>query len=79
MDEYSSGMDPEVKLFFRKIINSFGVGLLWLLVMGTAGLYFKLALIKYTWHWYNFVFYVLFSLTLVLLIFFFYKLWRKSV
>ncbi len=79
MDEYTTGMDPEVKRYFKKIMKSFGVGLLWLLVSGTAGLFFKLGIIKNSWRWYNLVFYGFFFVTLIMLIFFYYKLWRKNL
>lgn len=79
MDEYSSsGMDPEVKRYFRKILNSFAVGLLWLMSMGIAGLFFKLAIVKNNVRWYNIVFYGVFLSTLALLILFFYRVWRKK-
>ncbi len=79
MDEYNTGMDPEVKQYFKKIMKSFSVGLLWFLMNVTAGLYFKLGVIDTSWRWYNFVFYGLFSVTLALLILYFNRLWRKEV
>ena len=36
------GWDPEVKKYFVKILNSISIGLLWLMAMVTAGLYFQL-------------------------------------
>ena len=77
MDEYNSGWDPEVKNFFRKILASFGAGLLWMMLMATVGLYFGLALIGDIVHWYNMLFYVIFLLSLVGLIRYLYKVWRK--
>ncbi|MGZ5135137.1 MAG: hypothetical protein ACXWCG_08305 [Flavitalea sp.] len=77
MDEYNSGMDPEVKMYFRKIMRSFSVGLLWLLVVATAGIYFKLGEVRYSAHWYNYLFYFLSLLSFIFLIRFYYKLWKK--
>lgn len=37
------GWDPEIKSFFKKLINSISLGLLWLLTGLTAGLYHGLA------------------------------------
>lgn len=71
-------MDPEVKRYFQKILNSFGMGLLWMFTMVTAGLYFKLALIGKSLLWYNAVFYGLFVITLALLIRYFYRTWSTS-
>ena len=79
MDEYDeSGMGPEVTQYFKKIMNSFAAGLLWLTVMGTAGFFFKLAIIRGELRWYNLAFYCFFLLTLAAVILFFYKLWRKT-
>jgi hypothetical protein len=79
MDEYDeTGMGPEVKIYFRKIMNSFGAGLLWMLVIGTAGFFFKLAIIQDAVRWYNLVFYACFFVSLAALLLFFYKIWRKN-
>ena len=40
--EQEQGMDPDVKRFFQKIINTISLGLLWLLSVTTAGIYFRL-------------------------------------
>jgi hypothetical protein len=77
MDEYNSGMDTEVKIYFRKIMNSFGVGLLWLLLAATFGLFLKLGYLQNGWRWYNVVFYLLLVLSFAAVIFYMYKLWRK--
>jgi hypothetical protein len=77
MDEYNSGMDPEVKLYFRKIIKSFSAGLLWMMVIVTAGLFFRLGHIRDGIHWYNILFYVVMLISLIYLIRYFYKIWSK--
>ena len=51
MDEYSAGMDPELKEYFRKIMKSFSAGLLWLMVMMTAGIFFRLGDLSRGWEW----------------------------
>jgi NADH:ubiquinone oxidoreductase subunit 3 (subunit A) len=78
MDEYNTGMDPEVKRYFRKIMKTFSVGLLWMMVTGTAGFFFGLAIIRDGLRWYNLVFYFFFLLTLAAMIFYFYKIWGKN-
>jgi len=35
------GWDPEVTKYFRKIINTIFIGLLWLMAVLTAGLYYR--------------------------------------
>jgi len=78
MDEYSdSGMDPEVKLYFRKIMKSFSAALLWMMLAIVPGLFFKLGYLQYGVPWYNAVFYIVLLLTLFLLLRFYYNLWRK--
>ena len=77
MDEYNQGWDPEVKRYFRKILNSFGLGALWLLVIATLGFGFKLAIVKGSLQWQNCVFYSIFLLTLFLLVLVYYRMWRN--
>lgn len=69
-------MDPEVLKYFKKILNSFSLGLLWLLAASTAGLYFGLALFSHSPHWYNFVFYALLLTSFAGLLWYFYRVWR---
>jgi hypothetical protein len=71
------GWDPEVKRYFRKIISSFSFGLLWMMSAVTAGLYFGLAYRKDISVFYVILFYVCFSGTLLLLLRYFYHLWKK--
>lgn len=77
MDEYSSGMDPEVKRYFRKILATFGAGMLWMMVFTTAGFFLKLAYLDRGVRWENVVFYCLLLLTFVLLIRYFFRLWGR--
>lgn len=78
MDEYNQGWDPEVKRYFRKIMNSFGAGALWLLVFATLGLAFRLAIVENGVQWYNCLFYSVFFVSLLLLLRFFYRVWGKK-
>ncbi|MEI9908788.1 MAG: hypothetical protein WDO71_03425 [Bacteroidota bacterium] len=71
------GWDPDVKKFFLKIINSFSLGLLWMMSAVGAGLYFRLAYRTDISIVYVILFYVFFSATLVLLVWYLYRLWNK--
>jgi hypothetical protein len=71
------GWDPEVKKFFVKILNSISFGLLWLMVMVTAGLYFGLAYADGRPLIYTVLFYVFMVVTLSLLILYYYRTWKK--
>lgn len=75
MDEFSRGMEPEVKRYFRKIIRSFTAASFWLLGSATAGFYFKLAIINDGVRWYNILFYALSAVGLCFLLFYLYKVW----
>ena len=79
MDEYNRGMNPEVKRYFKRIINSFSLASMWLLSVSTAGLFFQLAIIKKGIQWYNILFYFLAITSLVILLLYLYKLWSKKV
>lgn len=70
------GWDPEVKTFFRKIMNTISYGLIWLMSMITAGLYFGLAYPADKPLILTVIFYIVFLVTLVLLIRYFYKTWK---
>ena len=78
MDEYNTGMDPEMKRYFRKIMNSFAAGLFWLLMMVTAGLFFGLGIAKNGLRWYNILFYLVFLVTFALLARYFYRVWTRK-
>lgn len=79
MDEYDRGMDPEMKRYFRKIINSFSVGLLWLLSMATAGLFFDLGIVSQGIRWYNIVFYLMALGSFAALLFYYYRVWKEPL
>ncbi len=78
MEEFNTGMDPAVRRYFRKIINSFVAGLLWMLTMSMAGIYFELAVVDEKLRWYNIVFYLVFLVTLLWLIRYFYRSWKAA-
>jgi hypothetical protein len=65
-----------VKKYFRKIMNSFALGLLWMLTVSTAGLYFKLAFVDQRLQWPNVVFYLLTFLSFTVLVWYYIKLWK---
>ena len=70
-----SGWDPGVKTFFVKILNSIALGLMWMLSVATAGLYFGLAYEKPVIA--CVIFYLIAAGTLFLLIRYLLKLWKN--
>ncbi|MFL5810726.1 MAG: hypothetical protein ACJ749_14485 [Flavisolibacter sp.] len=78
MDEYNSGMDPEVKKYFRRIIKSFSAGLIWLIVITTAGIFFKLGELGNGAKVENIIFYVVFAISFLWLMWYYYKIWKDK-
>jgi len=76
MDEYNSGMDPEMKQYFRKIISSFSWGAMWLITISTLGIFFQLGFVGGGFRWYNVVFYVIMIASLAFLLRYYYRIWR---
>ncbi len=69
-------MEPEVRRYFRKIVNSLVFGITWLMLIIGAGLFFDLAGIKNGVHWYNIVFYVVAFVSFIYLLIYFIRVWR---
>ncbi|HEX6333416.1 MAG TPA: hypothetical protein VFZ78_04260 [Flavisolibacter sp.] len=76
MDEYNTGWDPEIRRYFRKILNSFSVGAFWLLALATAGIFFELGIVNAGLQWYNVVFYVVALASLAAVLLYFYRVWK---
>ncbi len=72
-------MDPEVLAYFKKIINTLAVGLLWFAINSTAGIMYNLAFVEDTIQLKNVLFYIWFIISLSLLIWYFYKMWSKPL
>ena len=72
------GMDPAIKKYFKKIISSFSIGLLWLFSTSTAGIYYKLGFINEGLVWYNWLFYLIAAVSFCLLLFYYYKSWKDK-
>jgi len=74
MDEH--GWDPEVKKYFKKILSSFSMGLLWLLACVTAGIYYRLAY-RHGQPLINVVlFYAAMTVSFIFLLRYLYKTWK---
>ena len=71
-----SHFEPEVRDFMRRIVLSLFLGLLWLIVNMTLGLYFGLLFIRMTAA--NLIFYIFMAASLGLLIRWYWKTWRKK-
>ena len=72
------GWDPEVKKYFRKIINTISFGLIWLMSCATAGLYFKLAYRDGKPMLYVILYYAGLIITLFFLLRYYYRIWKNG-
>ncbi len=72
-----SGWDPEVKKYFRKVLFTVSYGLLWLMTMVALGIYHGFAYRDDKPLLHTILFYSFSAITLVLLIRYFYKTWKK--
>jgi predicted membrane channel-forming protein YqfA (hemolysin III family) len=71
------GWDPDVKKYFLKVLNSFCIGLMWLMAAATAGIYFKLAYTGNNPRLYTIFFYIGLGISLAFLLRYYYRTWRK--
>jgi len=72
------GWDPEVKKYFIRLINSISLGLLWIMGVLTAGIYYKLAYSNEKPVVCIILFYLLAATTLLLLIRYWYNTWKTK-
>ncbi len=72
-----SSMEPEVREFLKKIVLSVFVGLGWLTLNMTLGIYFNLLFIENKFAIGNLIFYIIFIASFFLMIWFFYRTWKK--
>jgi len=70
-------MDPEVTKYFRKILRSLFVFLMWLFINVTAGIYFELAYSENYSSFIHILFFVWLVISLALLLWFLYRTWSK--
>ena len=71
-----SGIEPEVKNFLSKIVTSLSIGLLWMLINSTIGIYFNFAFFENKPSIGNYIFYLWFLLSLFFLIKLYRKIWK---
>ena len=71
------GMEPDIKKYFIKILNSFSLGFIWLFGNLTAGIYFRLAYKTEKPFVFTIIFYVICVITFVALLRYYYRIWKK--
>ena len=79
MDEQENpNWDPRVSKLFKKIINSVFLGLIWMLCVATAGLYFKLGYFNNGPSWQPILFYTIVAITMTLMGRYLYRTWKDE-
>ena len=72
-------MDPELKIYFRKIMKSFSAGLVWFLVISTMAFMYKMAHIKEAVSGQNIFFYIFLFISLGALVYYLLRVWKKDL
>ena len=72
-------MEPGVKEYLMRILNTIGLTGLCLMLNITAGIKYEWAFIEEKIHWQNVAFYVFLALSLTALLLYILKIWRKPL
>jgi hypothetical protein len=70
--------EPDVKDFLKRIVSSLFLGLFWLMLNMTLGIYFGLLFVNGKVSIGNIIFYIFLLGSLFLLIRFYYRTWKKK-
>lgn len=71
-----SDEEPDFKKYFIRIVNSLGIGLLWLFINSTIGIGFNFAFFEDRPTIANYIFYAWFLISLFFLLLFYKKKWK---
>jgi NADH:ubiquinone oxidoreductase subunit 3 (subunit A) len=71
-----SGIEPEARDFLKRIVQTVSVGMLFLLLHMTFGIYFNWAFFEGSPGIGNIIYYLIFLGSLTGLIYFYYRLWK---
>jgi hypothetical protein len=72
-----SGMEPETRDYLRRIVLSLFLGLIWLIVNMTIGIFFEWMFFEGHPTTGNIIFYLFFLFTLLVYLRFLYRTWKK--
>ncbi len=71
------GMEPDAKKYLLKVLHSLAYGLLWLALNVLGGLYWGYAIIEKKLSIPNVLFFCWFVLSLLALLYYYYRTWKK--
>jgi len=70
-------MEPEIRKYLFKVLNSLCYGMIWLALNVLGGLYWGYAIVGNRLSVSNVIFFTWFVCSLVGLLYYYYRLWRK--
>jgi hypothetical protein len=73
-----SGMEPEVRVFLKKIVSSVFLGLFWMMINMTLGIYYGLLFFDPKITVGNIIFYLFLAASLLALIWFYRRTWKTK-
>jgi hypothetical protein len=73
-----SGMEPEVRIFLKKIVSSVFLGLFWMMINMTLGIYYGLLFVDPKITLGNIIFYLFLPASLLALIWFYRRTWKSK-
>jgi hypothetical protein len=74
-----SEMEPDVKEFLVRIMQTISMSVVWLLVNMTLGIYYNFAFFDTTPSIWNYLFYLWFLISFGLLLYYFHKKWEGKL
>ncbi len=72
-------MEPGVREYLVRILNTLAIGVFWMAINSTAGIMYGLAFVEDKIQWKHVLFYSWFIASLVALLWYIIKLWRKPI
>jgi hypothetical protein len=70
-------VEPETRLFLKKIMNTLFIGLFWMFAQVIFGIFLEFGFIQNGFSITNMIYYTLLLASLAWLIYYMYKLWNK--
>jgi hypothetical protein len=74
-----SEMEPDVREFLVRIMQTISMSVVWLLVNMTLGIYFNFAFFENSPSIWNYLFYLWFLISFGLLLYYFHKKWKGKL
>ena len=72
-----SGMEPDIKKYLAKLLNSMSIVLIWLLINAMLGIYLEWAFFNDGIQLVNIIFYICFLASFIFLLYYLYKQWKN--